>query len=878
MDVKSRSTVRLRLAAEAIVLSMACLAPWAFGSVEAWAQLALALGTTLLVFLRLFLGLGTRFSFRQLTCAPSLALAGLALLAAFQGISMPAPILERLAPSTAHFRAELTPDAAQYLVGEPGSRISPPARTIALDAEAARIAAMQLAAAWVLFQCVIGLDAGFAFLRRFSLVTVANASLMGLFSLVQSLSWDGKIYGVRPSPITDGWYSGGPFVCHNHLAAYLNIALGCAIGLLVSDLREKRISACRTAQNKGHGQHLWIAYALAVIVVGIVSSHSRTGVLAMVGSAVVTLIFLRPTSLRIPPGIFAMLAIIPVLLIAVGSASSFQRLVTLTDSDSTGLNGRSAIWRRALATWIDHPILGIGFGSFEVASAMAPQPYLGVTYYHAENEYLEVLTEGGGVGMALLLVMLTGIVSLGHGAFVSSVSKTNRALVLGAMFSGVSLAIQCAADFPLHVPGVGVSAVVLFGLLSSLGLQAREQSATVRQAPLSFRPRGRSLVDLVLCGLSLAILSFNWNLARSEAMAAGTGLALPGSFLPGSESVEFSAKELERECALLERSLRFRPDWSEGYTRLGLIKMKLYQSQAASWLAPDSANHDEAAELADPLWLHGLVHSATVEELASFGGVTDQEPVRNYLVPAARNFLQARRCSPFRASTHTQLASLDYLIDKGEPIAVHIARALRLTGGDPQVTTLAAVLASQAGEVELAAVALRRTLELRGSEWATIADLAGNVLAPEEILSEVLPIDGGYEVRFADRLYSESDDQKARNLFLRAALERAPENAALTAAERQWIQGQAWARLDDRDQARKAMETALTLESSSSERRQEYIRWLLEWGQVEEANSQARLGLALDPQNEALHASMAKTVDAIARGGSNVVNKSPDGG
>jgi O-antigen ligase len=873
VDAEPKINVRLRQTSEAIVMGMACLAPWAFGSVEAWAQLVLALGLAVLVVLRLVIGLHSRSAIWQWTNVPSLAFAALALFAAFQAISWPAPRFGEFAPSTAQLRADLVPEGPQSVIGEPELRVAAPAMTLALDTEAARSTAIQLAAAWILFQCVLGLDGGFGFLRRLGLVTVANASIMALFSLVQSLSWEGRIFGVRPSPITNGWYTGGPFVCHNHLAAYLNIALGFGVGLLISSLRQNP-NGRRTPSMKVQGQQLWITYAMVVIVVGVVSSHSRTGVLAMLASAGVTYVFLRPSKIRIPVGVFAVLAMIPVLLIAVGSASSFQRLATLTDSDSLGLNGRMAIWGRAFGTWLAHPIWGVGLGSFEVASSMTPQPYLGVTYYHAENEYLELLTEGGVIALAMVLAAVVGVILLGRRAFIATSSRNERALLLGAMFSGLALAIQCLADFPLHVPGISFTAVALCAHVCSLGLRIDAKSQAAPVASPSWKLRWGSLIDLALCGLSLAIVSYDWNLTSADAAAAGSGFSHPGSFLPGTATNEESATQLGRSKTALERSLLFRPDWAEGHYRLGVINLKLYEIQALKWLDPDAVAGNDAAGMADPLWLHGLVHSTTETELAEFGGVIDQEPVKHYLVPAARCFLQARRCCPFRAPAHAHLASLDYLIKNGESTATHAVRALRLSGADSQVTMLAAVVAAQAGEIDVVAPALRRTLVLRSSEWATIADFADNVLTPAEILNEVLPLEGGYEIRFADRLFAEPEDQAARTLFLNAALERAADNATLTPAERQWFQGQAWARLGDRGKARQAMNEALVLESTHSDRRQELVRWLLEWGLIEEANTHVRIGLGLDPDHDGLRKEQTKVVDAIARGNTSVASGS----
>src|SRR5258708_5112507 len=63
---------------EGIILATVCLAPWAFGSVDAWAELALEASIALLTILRAFVGRGVSRG-RLPICIPSLALGGLAL-------------------------------------------------------------------------------------------------------------------------------------------------------------------------------------------------------------------------------------------------------------------------------------------------------------------------------------------------------------------------------------------------------------------------------------------------------------------------------------------------------------------------------------------------------------------------------------------------------------------------------------------------------------------------------------------------------------------------------------------------------------------------------------------------------------------------------
>src|ERR1022692_1693988 len=68
---------------ELTILVLVCLAPWAYGSVEAWAELGLYSGIALLT----ILGLGRCWRAGlsgRLFCLPSLALAGLVLFAFVQ--------------------------------------------------------------------------------------------------------------------------------------------------------------------------------------------------------------------------------------------------------------------------------------------------------------------------------------------------------------------------------------------------------------------------------------------------------------------------------------------------------------------------------------------------------------------------------------------------------------------------------------------------------------------------------------------------------------------------------------------------------------------------------------------------------------------------
>src|SRR4051794_22672915 len=93
---------------EGIVLALACLSPWAIGSVDARAELALGVGIALLAILQLSAG-GQGNPARALLSLPSVALIVLVLYGLVQLAPLPGQTLRWLAPATDALRADLIP-------------------------------------------------------------------------------------------------------------------------------------------------------------------------------------------------------------------------------------------------------------------------------------------------------------------------------------------------------------------------------------------------------------------------------------------------------------------------------------------------------------------------------------------------------------------------------------------------------------------------------------------------------------------------------------------------------------------------------------------------------------------------------------------------
>jgi O-antigen ligase/tetratricopeptide (TPR) repeat protein len=881
---------RLRTAREVLILGMACLSPWAIGGVDAWAQAILFAGLVLVALLGLFQG-GAAGWQRRVFGLPSVALAALAGLALFQAVALPAALERTIAPATHAWRAGLVPSGPQGVLGgtRPGSLVGPPIASLSHDPDASFRTAAQLAAAWLLFQGVLGLGRGAGPLRRFSLVTVANACVLTVFAIVQALAWEGKVYGVRATPTPGRWITGGPFVSHNHLAAYLNIAFGLVLGFLLTTLREQAQEHSRTEPGRrrapGTTAALWAGYAAGLVLVGMIASHSRGGCVALVVATAVSLLILRDgpirprlrLRLRLGSGLGVMLGVIVLFLVAIGSASPFERLASIPRTSLSGFNGRGDAWSLAIRTWKAFPVWGTGLGSFPAAtSAFYLRDFQDIHFSHAESEYLQMLTEGGLVGVGIALVALAAIVRLGRRALIGAQAPQDRTLVLGALTGGLALLIQCVSDFPLHIPAVAISALILAGHLYRMGLEAHERdlemldAAPARSRPPRFAP-ALGGVAMVALSVLLAVAGLSW--ARAEAFVRGAGLPFPGSRMPSVDALHLSTPELTRMRSALEAALRLRPDWAEGYIRLGTTLLGLYSNRAAELIAEvqeqEGAPGDPAAVaiLSDPLWLHSVVHSASREELDEAGGLLDQEPVRDYLIPAARCFLEARRCSPDLAVPHARLATLDYLLDPAEPASRHAVRALRLAGYDYLALMLAGQAAAQAGDRGLAAQCWRKSLAIHdpGAAWKEITWNLSQLFTPDEILQQIVPPGARFPLMLADQFYTAPEWREPRELCLRTALQRLPDES-LEPLERQWLEAEIRSRLGQSAQARKLMAEALRGDSSHPDWRAGFIASLVAWGEPEEAARQARIGMTLHPDHPGIQRAARSALDALAQG------------
>ncbi|NTW88066.1 MAG: O-antigen ligase family protein [Desulfobulbaceae bacterium] len=195
-------------------------------------------------------------------------------------------------------------------------------------------------------------------------------------------------------------------------------------------------------------------FAAGIMILAILFSLSRGGILAMVLVALMLLIIL-PFS---KAGKIGCLVLFVCLIVGYGTVLGLDTIVTRFDSlDNSGAH-RLTIYLASLPMFWDHWLTGIGIGSYALLSPLYLKGFpTNILYDRVHNEYLELLIELG-LPAAILLFgwILIGVLKLLVGLSLRQKHQEidlNRRVLGTAAFCGVAgFLIHGLADFGWRLP------------------------------------------------------------------------------------------------------------------------------------------------------------------------------------------------------------------------------------------------------------------------------------------------------------------------------------------------------------------------------------------------------------------------------------------
>lgn len=241
------------------------------------------------------------------------------------------------------------------------------------------------------------------------------------------------------------------FINKNHFAYLMEMAFGLGLGIaLAGGVARERLL-------------VYLALLLPIWT-GLVLANSRGGILAMLAQIVVAaLLLLNRQRSRVGQSVAVRAVLVGSLVMGIMFGTLWvggDRLATNIEAASSEFNtassltrqgaSRNEIWRATLKMFAAHPILGVGLGGY----------WIGITGYHdasglmtpqeAHNDYLELLSSGGVVGLALGVWFAVVVIRAVRRNFLNDTGY-GRAVRLGAILGLTGVAAHSLVDFGLHI-------------------------------------------------------------------------------------------------------------------------------------------------------------------------------------------------------------------------------------------------------------------------------------------------------------------------------------------------------------------------------------------------------------------------------------------
>lgn len=419
----------------------------------------------------------------------------------------------------------------------------------------------------------------------------------------------------------------GTFFNANFFAAYEVAVFAVVFGLL-----------CYRRQNdhsKRESFFLW--FTAGAVGLAFLLGQSRGALLAFV--AAVTFIGLSRFR-RIFLGVLALCLLAGALV----PTPLQQRVLTIEAKDPYAFT-RLDIWKNSLQRIADHP-WGVGLGLYKYTSFQYRFPVEGAISRYgkraesAHNEYLQMATELGIVGLGLFLAAATLFAREVRGVLKGNLEPWERGLVVGLSGGILGFFVHAAVDSVFHEPALVLLMLLFAGLILVLKRLREPEYAPVWVLPFPYAPARVALVGVLTLALTLLIIQ---SPAAWYAFERG-----------GDEAT------LGREGAALEwfhRATVIEPGLAAYRDAVALAEVRLYhQSGEVQWVlkAVDELMIGLDLNPLDGRFAHrlGTLHVVLAERAGS------GEHRKALLQKAAAFYEQAIRLDPYSPFNYLELGKL----------------------------------------------------------------------------------------------------------------------------------------------------------------------------------------------------------------------------
>ncbi|QDU55354.1 O-antigen ligase family protein [Aeoliella mucimassa] len=848
---------------------MIVLAPLFWGGRGEIARLVYAILSAALVtiwLVRQWLSGRSEWNWSPVFWLPLLAVAWMVL----QLIPMPSAVIEWFAPRTTELLPLWQDQAWLEQYGLTGWS------TLSLDPVSGQVSMAMMLSCSLTMVVVFSRMRNETFANQIVLWIAQSGTFMAVFGLLQHLTAGGLFFWVYKYPfrVSDD-YVCGSFINHNHFASFLVMSAGAIVYQLMMAVPASMKSL------PVHGRHQsftfdkatltvvgWAA-SLAVTVLALIMSASRGAMLAAVAATLVLLaVYLKKRLIGVVP---LVTTIIVAAVVVIGMSLQVDerftdRLGDLTSGsiDAVDHDGaRRAIWNANLQAISHGWLVGAGAGSH----AMVYPAYLDRThtkvFTHAENGYLQVATELGLPGIALLIAMGVTTVRWAIAAWKNCTTREQSAL-LGAVLAGIAAsAVHSLTDFVWYIPATFTLLILLMAVLRYLAKgqddHRKADTSTSRPSPDLALVAMCSIIvmGVILIRPALASSAMGAYLAASEADSWRQPLTLRDAAETGDlGKLEADESILVRKIEALRKVVSLDPSDSGAHMRLSRAYLQWFDLRAPVRENRMSLGHIQLA-VAD-------------------GGFTSPEQIESwleraigpdvaFLEAAEKHALRSLQLCPLQEMSYVCLASVAFLHDR--PVEPLLAQADKLAPQDGNLLFEIGKRHMAVNNLEQAIEYWVRSCEHPGQHrFMVVASMAGNIPV-NHYLTTFAP--DWQTLRLVWKRYRDTADPESLAELLEYAEQRADEYDPASANVQEpyiWI----WLAAMYKDVGNEShqiacLERAMDLNPTLVPVRKSYAVALLEAGKFNECESHFRWCLARDSTDRSLRQYLHKATSGKRR-------------
>jgi O-antigen ligase len=258
----------------------------------------------------------------------------------------------------------------------------------------------------------------------------------------------------------------GTFINRNYFAGYLLMVIPLSLGYLFS--REatqiNRFRGWRERLVSLDGKTLLIGFCVIVMILGLLFSASRMGISSLLLSfTLLSFLFRNPTKEQKFSRTSILILGLALLWAAwIGLDFVISRFLT----SSEDFKGRWVFWANTFQIFKDFPIFGSGLGTFTWVFPMYRSFHLIGIATHAENDFLQLASEVGLVGVGILLILfLFFFYKAISGISLLSYRESGRYIGIGGLVGIVALMLHSIVERNIQVPSNALLYTILWAII-----------------------------------------------------------------------------------------------------------------------------------------------------------------------------------------------------------------------------------------------------------------------------------------------------------------------------------------------------------------------------------------------------------------------------